>query len=258
MEETELLRYSRHILLPQIGVEGQIRLAQSTALIVGLGGLGSPASMYLAAAGIGHLIVCDFDVVELSNLQRQIVHTTEQLGQTKVDSAHHHLQALNPKLQITSFHQQLDTSFLIQQLAHVDIVLDCCDNMTTRLAVNQACVMMKVPLVSGAAIRMEGQLAVLQGYLPQSPCYRCIYPNAPELDMTCTRNGVLAPITGVIGSLQALETIKFLTMEKVWTDQLFIFDALTMDSYQIKLLKKPNCPVCSLVGEVLHDEPVLT
>ncbi len=249
MEESELLRYSRQILLPQIGIEGQTRLAQSTALIVGLGGLGSPAAMYLAAAGIGHLILCDFDVVEISNLQRQIIHTNNQLGQTKVESARIRLQALNPLLTITTFHQQLDTGFLIQQLAGVDIVLDCCDNMKTRLAVNQACVQMNTPLVSGAAIRMEGQLAVFQGYLPKHPCYRCLYPKAAELETTCTQNGILAPVTGVIGSLQALETIKFLlAVGEAWVSQLFIFDALTMEGYQIKLPKNLDCPVCSNIN----------
>ncbi|OAD20929.1 molybdopterin biosynthesis MoeB protein, partial [Candidatus Thiomargarita nelsonii] len=203
MDDAQLLRYSRQILLPQVGIEGQERLLNAKVLIIGMGGLGSPAAMYLAAAGIGHLRLCDFDVVDLSNLQRQIIHNTNEIGKPKVESARETLLALNPLIEVTPLYQQLDDEALAEQVANVDVVLDCSDNLPTRFAINQACVNTKTPLVSGAAIRMEGQISVFRGYLPDSPCYRCLYPSDDSLVETCSQTGILAPLVGIIGSLQA-------------------------------------------------------
>src|SRR3954462_12105540 len=175
MNDQQLLRYSRQIMLADIDIEGQEKLLAASVLIIGLGGLGSPVAMYLAAAGIGHLILADFDTVDLSNLQRQIAHTTDRIGQTKVESAAQTLQALNPDIKITSITQPLDADTLAIQIAGVDVVVDCCDNFTTRFAVNAACVNAKIPLVSGAAIRLEGQLAVFDTRDSNCACYRCLY-----------------------------------------------------------------------------------
>jgi adenylyltransferase/sulfurtransferase len=244
MDDAQLLRYSRQILLPQVGINAQERLLKSNVLIIGLGGLGSPVAMYLAAAGVGHLLLCDFDVVELSNLQRQIIHNTDDIGQSKVESARDSLFALNPLVKITLL-QQLDNDALAEQISQVDVVLDCTDNLPTRFAINQACVDTQTPLVSGAAIRMEGQISVFRQDQSDSPCYRCLYSNEDALEETCTQTGILAPIVGIIGSLQALEAMKLImNVGKTLTGQLLLFDALNMEINTIKLLKNPNCPVC--------------
>ncbi|MCK5525179.1 MAG: molybdopterin-synthase adenylyltransferase MoeB [Thiomargarita sp.] len=244
MDDAQLLRYSRQILLPQVGINAQERLLKSNVLIIGLGGLGSPVAMYLAAAGVGHLLLCDFDVVELSNLQRQIIHNTDDIGQSKVESARDSLFALNPLVKMTLL-QQLDNDALAEQISQVDVVLDCTDNLPTRFAINQACVDTQTPLVSGAAIRMEGQISVFRQDQSDSPCYRCLYSNEDALKETCTQTGILAPIVGIIGSLQALEAMKLImNVGKTLTGQLLLFDALNMEINTIKLLKNPNCPVC--------------
>ncbi len=244
MDDAQLLRYSRQILLPQVGINAQERLLKSNVLIIGLGGLGSPVAMYLAAAGVGHLLLCDFDVVELSNLQRQIIHNTDDIGQSKVESARDSLFALNPLVKMTLL-QQLDNDALAEQISQVDVVLDCTDNLPTRFAINQACVDTQTPLVSGAAIRMEGQISVFRQDQSDSPCYRCLYSNEDALEETCTQTGILAPIVGIIGSLQALEAMKLImNVGKTLTGQLLLFDALNMEINTIKLLKNPNCPVC--------------
>ncbi len=244
MDDAQLLRYSRQILLPQVGINAQERLLKSKVLIIGLGGLGSPVAMYLAAAGVGHLLLCDFDVVELSNLQRQIIHNTDDIGQSKVESARDSLFALNPLVKMTLL-QQLDNDALAEQISQVDVVLDCTDNLPTRFAINQACVDTQTPLVSGAAIRMEGQISVFRQDQSDSPCYRCLYSNEDALEETCTQTGILAPIVGIIGSLQALEAMKLImNVGKTLTGQLLLFDALNMEINTIKLLKNPNCPVC--------------
>ena len=245
MDDTQLLRYNRHILLPQIGIAGQERLLQSKVLIVGLGGLGSPAAMYLASAGIGQLWLCDVDVVELSNLQRQIIHTTHDLGKTKVLSAKETLEKLNPLIKVIPFHQSCDEEFLSQVIAEVDVVLDCTDNLATRLAMNRECVRTHTPLISGAAIRMEGQIAVFRHDRPSSPCYQCMYPREIPIE-TCVQTGILSPVVGIIGSLQALETIKLLIdIGETLAGQLFFIDALNMEYYDIKLVKNPHCPICA-------------
>ncbi len=245
MNDEQLLRYSRQILLPQVEIEGQERLLNATVLIIGLGGLGSPVAMYLAAAGIGHLILCDFDSVDLSNLQRQIIHSTQDIGKPKVDSARDSLLALNPQIKVTPLYKQLDEESLTKQIANVDIVLDCTDNLPTRFAINQACVQTKTPLISGAATRMEGQLSVFKGYLPNSPCYRCLYPSDEILSETCSQTGILAPLVGIIGSLQALEAMKvIMNVGDTLTGEVLLLDALTMEFNRIKLAKNPKCPIC--------------
>ena len=240
MDDAQLLRYNRQILLPEVGIEGQERLNSATALIIGLGGLGSPVAMYLAAAGIGHLILCDFDVVDLSNLQRQIIHNTNDINKPKVESACNKLLALNPFIKVTPLYQQLDEDALAEYVTQVDVVLDCSDNLSTRLAINKACVETQTPLVSGAAIRMEGQIAVFHCDKPESPCYRCLYKNEDIPEETCTQTGILAPVVGVIGSLQALEAMKLIMgVGKTLMGELLLFDALHQEFVQVKLTKNP-------------------
>ncbi|MCV6636385.1 molybdopterin-synthase adenylyltransferase MoeB [Candidatus Albibeggiatoa sp. nov. NOAA] len=245
MNDNQLLRYSRHILLPELDVVGQQRLLDAKIMIIGLGGLGAPASLYLAAAGVGKLVLCDFDKVELSNLQRQITHHTENIGQYKVDSALQQLKANNPDCQIETCYQAFDPDTLSQQLSDIDVVLDCTDNLQTRLQINQACVNTQTPLVSAAAIRMEGQISVFLNQSTQDPCYRCLYQTEQDLQETCTQTGVLAPLVGVIGSMQALETIKLIAkIGKILHGRLLILDVLHMEWYTMQLRKNPNCPVC--------------
>ncbi|RKZ78210.1 MAG: molybdopterin-synthase adenylyltransferase MoeB [Candidatus Parabeggiatoa sp. nov. 1] len=245
MDDTQLLRYSRQILLPQVGIEGQERLLNAKVLIIGLGGLGSPAAMYLAAAGVGHLRLCDFDVVDLSNLQRQIIHSTSDIGKPKVESARETLLALNPLIEVIPIYQQLDEPALTEQVAEVDVVLDCTDNLPTRFAINKACVDTQTPLVFGAAIRMEGQISVFQNEQPDSPCYRCLYPNEEAPVETCAQTGILAPMVGIIGSLQALEAMKLIMkVGETLTGWVLLLDGFNMEFNHIKLVKNPDCPVC--------------
>jgi len=244
MDDNQLLRYSRQIMLPQIDAVGQQKLLDATVLIVGMGGLGSPAAMYLASAGVGHLILADFDMVELSNLQRQIIHSTEDIGRNKVDSAYDRLKQLNPDVTITRFKQVLDDDTLSDLVPQVELVIDGCDNFDTRFAVNRACVKYHKPLVSGAAIRFEGQVSVFMND-GNGPCYHCLYKEGGESEMRCSENGVLAPVTGLIGSLQAIEAIKVLTnVGETLAGRLLVIDALTMELRTLKLKKDPDCGVC--------------
>lgn len=244
MDDSQLLRYSRQIMLPQIGIEGQECLNNSKVLIIGLGGLGSPVAMYLAAAGVGQLRLCDFDTVDLSNLQRQIIHNNDDIGKPKVESARESLLALNPLIEVIPIKQRLTDDSLLTQVKQVDVVLDCSDNLPTRFAINSACVASKTPLVSGAAIRMEGQIAVFLNDT-DSPCYRCLYPNDADLTETCSQTGILAPMVGLIGSLQALEAMKIImAVGKSLTGQLLLVDGLNMEINQLKLTKNKNCSVC--------------
>lgn len=246
MNDQQLLRYSRQIMLPDVDIEGQETLLAARVLIIGLGGLGSPVAMYLAAAGVGHLVLADFDSVDLSNLQRQIAHTTDRIGQAKVESAAETLRALNPEVQITCITQALGVETLAMQIVNVDVVVDCCDNFITRFAVNAACVVAKIPLVSGAAIRLEGQVAVFDNRDPTCPCYRCLYDADSEENTTCAANGVLSPLVGVIGSMQALETIKLiLGFGKTLAGKLLMFDARYSQWRELRLPKDKNCPVCN-------------
>lgn len=246
MDDSQLLRYSRHILLDDIGVEGQQQLIDSHVLIVGAGGLGSPVALYLAASGVGHITIADHDVVDLTNLQRQIAHTTERVGQAKVTSAAQAMHALNPEVRVTALNHKLDAAQLNALVPTVQVVVDCCDNFATRQAVNAACVAHRVPLVSGAAIRMDGQLAVYDARQDTSPCYACIFPpeETPE-EVRCATMGVLAPLVGVIGTMQAMETVKLLTgIGSRLTGKLQMLDGRGMEWNEMRLQRNPHCPVC--------------
>jgi adenylyltransferase/sulfurtransferase len=246
MNDTQLLRYSRHILLPEIGVAGQQQLLDSQVLIIGLGGLGSPVAMYLASSGVGHLRICDDDNVDISNLQRQILHNSQQLGQSKVNSARQHLLGLNPEVQITCFEQRLTGERLRAEVAKADVVVDCTDNLAGRLEINAAAVATRTPLVMGAAIRMEGQISVFSNRSSTTPCYHCLYGQARDIQETCTQSGVLSPLVGVIGSMQALETLKLLlNVGENLVGKLLIFDAFRMEWQTIRLKKHPKCAVCA-------------
>jgi molybdopterin-synthase adenylyltransferase len=245
MEDNQLLRFSRQIMLPSIGIEGQEKLLESRVLIVGMGGLGSPVAMYLAAAGIGELVLVDFDIVDLTNLQRQIIHTTDRIGIKKVESARETLQTLNPECKVATIDRMLDAEDIAAQIAKVDLVVDCTDNFSTRFAINSACVTSRTPLVSGAAIRMEGQVSVFTGQ-PGDPCYHCLYGSGSEVNETCSENGVLAPVVGIIGSIQATEAIKVLTgIGTTLNGKLMLLDALHMQWRTLTLRADPSCPVCS-------------
>ncbi|MEJ2140953.1 MAG: molybdopterin-synthase adenylyltransferase MoeB [Gammaproteobacteria bacterium] len=249
MKDIQLLRYSRQIMLPQLDVAGQQTLLDSTALIMGMGGLGSPVALYLAAAGVGHLILVDFDEVEISNLQRQILHSSNDIGKSKVDSARETLADLNPEVRVTTVNKKLDSEDIIGYCKQSNIVIDGTDNFATRFMVNEACVTTGTPLVSGAAIRMEGQVSVFMND-GDSPCYRCLYREEGEEELRCSENGVLAPLVGVIGSLQAVEAIKVLThMGEALTGRLLIMDALHMEMRTLKLKKDPSCPVCGNIAK---------
>ncbi len=246
MNDEQLLRYSRQLMLPQLDWEGQQRLLASHALIIGMGGLGAPVSMYLAAAGVGTLTLVDDDVVDLSNLQRQILHGEADLGRHKVDSARESLQRLNPQTTLETIAQRLEGAALREQVARADVVIDASDNFATRFAINDACMAAGTPLVSGAAIRFEGQLSVFDPRRDDSPCYRCLYRDEGELGQTCSENGVLAPVVGVIGSLQATEALKLLAgIGEALVGRLLIWDALAMDWRSMRLRKDPACPVCA-------------
>ncbi|NYT68512.1 HesA/MoeB/ThiF family protein [Pusillimonas noertemannii] len=246
MNDQDLLRYARHILLNELGIEGQEKLLQARVLIIGAGGLGAPASLYLAGAGVGRITLADDDVVELSNLQRQIIHTTDRLDQAKAESGKLALHALNPSVQVDAVVRRLLGSELEDAVAQADVVLDCCDNFATRHAVNRACVLHRKPLVSGAAIRFAGQVSVYDMRDDASPCYHCLFPEADEADeVSCATTGVLGPLVGIIGSTQAAEAIKLITgMGKSLTGRLLCLDALTMQWSSIGLQRDPACPVC--------------
>jgi adenylyltransferase/sulfurtransferase len=233
-------------MLPQIDIEGQQKLLGARALIIGAGGLGSPAAMYLAAAGVGEIAIADFDEVDLSNLQRQIIHTSADIGKPKVASAEETMLAINPLIKVIPLNKRLENEILEDEVKKADVVLDCCDNFTTRFAVNSACVKTGTPLVSGAAIRFEGQLSVFIPSKENSPCYNCLYPNQEELAESCTQTGVVAPITGIIGSMQALEAIKVITnIGTVLCGKVLLLDGMSMECHSMVLPRNPNCPTCS-------------
>lgn len=245
LNDAELSRYSRQILLSEIDYPGQLTMANSHAVIFGLGGLGSPAALYLAAAGIGTLTLVDFDTVDDSNLQRQIIHTESRLGEAKVSSAQQQLQALNHHIQIHTLNHQLSASELSDLVSSADILLDCTDNFTSRYALNQACFDHQKPLVSGAAIRWEGQLTTYDFRDRTQPCYQCLYKSAGETNESCSQNGVVAPLVGMVGSMQALEAIKALLHLPTLTGKLMIIDGMTLQIRTLKLPKDPKCPTCS-------------
>lgn len=245
MTDEQLLRYSRQIMLPQFDVAGQERLLRAKVLIVGVGGLGSPVSMYLAAAGVGTLILTDPDTVDLTNLQRQIVHTTDKVGETKVASATHRLQQLNPDVEVCTIPQALNDAQLLKTVENADVVVDCTDNLESRFAINRACVAVGKPLVSAAAIRWEGQISVFHPGVADSPCYQCFYGDVAGLPETCSENGVIGPLLGILGSMQALETIKLLTGKgDALIGRVLLFDSLNMEWTPIRLAKRAGCKVC--------------
>lgn len=245
MNDEQLLRYSRQIMLPEIDAAGQERLAAASVLVVGLGGLGSAASLYLAAGGVGRLVLADFDQVDLSNLQRQILHGSADIGRMKTDSARDRLLALNPEVKLELVPQVMDDSSLARHVQVADLVVDACDNFRTRFAVNAACVAARKPLVSAAAIRFEAQISVFDARDPGAPCYRCLYGAGAEVEETCTANGVIAPLLGIVGSVQALEAMKIIMgIGTSLKGRLLLLDALTMEWHGARLPKDPHCPVC--------------
>jgi len=249
MNDQQLLRYSRQIMLPQIDIAGQQKLLTAKVLIVGAGGLGSPAAMYLAAAGVGQLSIYDDDQVDLTNLQRQIAHHTPDIGMDKVISTLNTLKKINPEVKVLASKARLQGEALLNEVFAADVVLDCSDNFTTRFAVNQACVVAKTPLVSGAAIRFEGQVSVFTPGVNNSPCYNCLYQSEGEELQNCARNGVIAPITGIVGSIQALEAMKLLMqVGEVLVGRLLLLDGLTMEWQTMRLKKNPQCPTCGQIG----------
>lgn len=245
MNDDDLLRYSRQIMLPEIDIEGQERLCAAHVLLVGLGGLGSPAAMYLAAAGVGRLTLVDFDRVDLSNLQRQIVHRTADIGRPKVESARDALLALNPGVAVTTVPYALQDEALAEAVRGADVVVDATDNLATRFALNAACVRARRPLVIGAAIRLEGQVMVVRPDRPDGACYRCLYRGDEEPDESCSQSGVLAPVVGIIGAMQAVEVIKLITGAGDTLDgRLLLLDARDMEWQEVRVPKHAHCPVC--------------
>ena len=245
LTDEELLRYSRQILLQQVDIDGQLKLKNSRVLIIGLGGLGSPVALYLAAAGIGELHLADFDSVDLTNLQRQIIHDTANVGESKVDSASRRLRLINPLIKLVAHRSALDADSLAEVISAVDLVLDCSDNFATREAVNKACVAARKPLVSGAAIRLEGQLSVFDSRQPASPCYHCLYGHGSEAELTCSEAGVMGPLVGLVGSLQALEALKILAgFGEPLVGRLLLVDALSTRFRELRVKRDPACSVC--------------
>ena len=247
MTDDQLLRYSRHILLNELGIEGQERILASHALVIGAGGLGSPVALYLASAGVGHITLVDHDQVDATNLQRQIAHTLERVGQPKVDSAKQAMLAINPDVRVSALAEQADAALLDRLVAQADVVLDCCDNFATRQAVNLACMRHGKPLVSGAAIRMDGQISVFDPRQASSPCYACVFPPEPAPEETrCATMGVLAPLVGIIGTMQAAEALKLLSHTgSSLAGRLLMLDARHMDWNEVRIARQADCPVCS-------------
>ncbi len=246
MDDDELLRYSRQIMLPEVDVAGQERLRDARALVVGLGGLGSPVALYLAAAGVGKLVLADDDVVELSNLQRQIVHANTALGQAKAASAKASVAAINPGVEVEAMAERIGDSDLAPLLNRVDLVIDATDNFTTRFALNDACWRSGTALVSGAAIRWEGQVAVFDPGDAASPCYRCLYADGDGEALNCAENGVIAPLVGVVGAMQAMEAVKLITgVGEPLTGRVLYYDAKRAEWRAFKLARRPECPTCA-------------
>jgi len=247
MNDQELLRYSKQIMLPQIDAGGQQKIIDSTMLIIGMGGLGSPTALYLAAAGVGHLIIADFDQVELSNLQRQIIHRTEDIGDDKVNSAKAKLLELNPNITVTVANEIMHSDNLAFLIKDVDIVLDGTDNFESRFEINKACVECHKPLISAAVIRFEGQISVFKGYEVDQPCYQCLYSEEGGNRESCVENGVLAPIAGLVGTIQALQAIKVLLgLGEQLCGELLLIDGLDLSFRKVKIVKDPECAVCGL------------
>ncbi|WP_234266857.1 HesA/MoeB/ThiF family protein [Hydrogenophaga sp. NFH-34] len=246
MDDPQLLRYARHLLLDEIGVEGQERLLASHALIIGAGGLGSPVALYLGSAGVGHLTVVDADTVDATNLQRQIAHTLARIGHAKVDSVREAVAAINPDPVVTAHAAHADDALLARLVPTADVVIDCTDNFATRQAINRACVEHGKPLVSGAALRLDGQLSVFDPRDAASPCYACVFPPDAAVEETrCATMGVLAPLVGIVGTLQATEALKLLAgLGSRMTGRLLMVDARDLRFDDVRLRRDPACPVC--------------
>ncbi|MBJ6611216.1 MAG: molybdopterin-synthase adenylyltransferase MoeB [Candidatus Thiothrix moscowensis] len=244
MNDELLLRYSRQILMPEIDVSGQERLLAARVLVIGMGGLGAPVTLYLAAAGIGHLTLADFDSVDLTNLQRQVIHTTASIGQPKVESARQAALALNPHVHVQVIRKKLDYSELLSTVSAHDVIVDCSDNFPTRFELNLACQTLGKPLVSGAVIRFEGQITTFDFRDSASSCYRCLYGEQGETEDTCSTTGILAPVAGIIGSMQATETLKLLLDLPTLSGRLLLLDAKYMQWREMRLRKDTACPVC--------------
>jgi molybdopterin/thiamine biosynthesis adenylyltransferase len=247
MNDKQLLRYSRHILLPQVEYSGQEKLTKSHALIVGAGGLGAPVALYLAASGVGKLTICDFDTVDLTNLQRQIIHTTQSVGTNKALSAQQTIYEINPEVNVQTVQQKSTEDEFKILAADADVVIDCSDNFATRYALNRVCFALKKPLVSGAAVRFEGQITVYDFRHEASPCYHCLFPDTgSDQEMRCTENGVFAPLVGMIGTTQAAEALKLLmNIGESLQGRLLLLDALSMEWRTIKFARDPKCAVCA-------------
>ena len=246
MRDEQLLRYSRHILLEEIGIEGQQRILASRALIIGAGGLGSPVALYLGSAGVGHITVVDHDVVDLTNLQRQIAHRMANMGQPKVASIQSAITAINPEVQVEVVQARADAALLDTLVAQADVVLDCCDNFATRQAINAACFKHRIPLVSGAAIRFDGQISVYDARDSSSPCYACIFSPTTTFEETrCATMGVFAPLVGIIGSMQAAEALKLLSKTgQSLAGRLLMLDGRSMEFSEVRIARQSDCPVC--------------
>jgi len=245
LNDAELLRYSRHLLLEEVGETGQQALKKAKVLIIGMGGLGSPASLYLAAAGIGHLVLSDFDTIEVSNLQRQITYQSDDVGEPKVEVTKHKLQQINPEIKVRSINKSMGADQLTMELTMADLVLDCTDNMESRQLINKACVDAKVPLIVGAAIRFEGQLMFFDHSEANAPCYHCLFPSSEEQTLNCSNSGIIGPVVGTIGTLQALEVIKyFVGLPSGIKNKLKLFDGKTLDWQTFAINKDPKCKVC--------------
>ncbi len=245
MIDEQLLRYSRQIMLPQIDITGQQRLLDSSVLIIGMGGLGSPVALYLAACGVGEIVIADDDSVELANLQRQIIHSNNNIGDLKVDSAAVTIQSINPEIKISVIAERLNGKKLKHRVQQADVVVDATDNLASRLEINQQCFLTRTPLVSASAIRWEGQLTVFDSRLQESPCYQCLYGSMGEVGQSCSENGVMGPVVGMLGCMQANEAVKLLT--EVGTSMIgrvLMLDALNMEWQTIRLKRDPACSVC--------------
>ncbi|MFL6675489.1 MAG: HesA/MoeB/ThiF family protein [Massilia sp.] len=247
MNDNQLLRYSRHILLDEIGIEGQARLLAAHALVIGAGGLGSPAALYLAASGVGHITLVDDDDVDLTNLQRQVMHTSARVGHPKAESGKQALHDINPEVEVTALRERAGPARLLELARTASVVLDCSDNFATRHAVNRACVAAGVPLVAGAVIRFDGQLSVFDPRQPESPCYACLFPEDGKFeDVACSTMGVFAPLVGVIGAMQAAEALKLLLgIGPSLAGRLLLLDGRAMEWTSIGVARNRACPVCS-------------
>jgi molybdopterin/thiamine biosynthesis adenylyltransferase len=246
MNDDDLLRYSRHVLLNEIGVEGQERILAAHVLVIGAGGLGSPVALYLGSAGVGHITVVDNDTVDMTNLQRQVAHTMARVGSPKVNSIQAAIAQLNPGVQVTAIQARADAALLDDLVAQADVVLDCCDNFATRHAINAACVAHKKPLVSGAAIRFDGQISVYDPRDERSPCYACVFPAEATFEETrCATMGVFAPLVGIIGTMQAAEALKLISgAGKPLTGRLLMLDGRAMEFTEVRVGRHTGCPVC--------------